>query len=603
MLPNRSIQAYVARVKNASLREMVYRVNQAITVRRMEGEMQGRKIAAHIPFFDAITTDHLQMPSFVLDALNAVIADILGGRIFTLHEEPRTVEKFESRWSGTYFSAIRLAPDSPDIRSVWEKARLQHLTILLVHAHQNPGDPGVGAVKSFARDRMLAWIRQNPFLNGPHYMSPMECGLRMPVFFYALMVLDDLTPRERIEILEALYLHAWWVSRNLSLYSSLGNHTICECTGLIFAGAVFQRSEEGRTWMAKGVRIMKQELQRQILDDGGTLEQSLAYHRFVLDLFWLATDFLEKNTPEDCTAWKKRLGRAEAFLAAFHDGRGNLPSLGDSDDGHAVAPGIVPNRTLYADQFGEAVTFAHAGYTLIRLPGGGLLGFDHGPLGMPPLYNHGHADALSVTLSLKGTPFLIDSGTYRYNGEPRWRHYFKSTRAHNTVSIDGEDQAVQDTEFIWSCPFSVRLVRKHRPHGKFAIIEAEHDGYTRLKKPVVHRRAIHQVDDFFLLVRDCFLGQGIHRFELNWHIHPRAEVIKEDGWWRIKNSDRVLSIRLAGREDFDLLCGGMDPLKGWYSPQYGVRGPCPVLTRAITGEPSKTEFVTVLYIGPLIGEG
>ena len=65
--------------------------------------------------------------------------------------------------------------------------------------------------------------------------------------------------------------------------------------------------------------------------------------------------------------------------------------------------------------------------------------------GMPPLYNHGHADALSITLSVGGKETLVDPGTYRYNGEPEFRKYFKGTRAHNTVTIDGLDQAVQET--------------------------------------------------------------------------------------------------------------------------------------------------------------
>jgi hypothetical protein len=197
---------------------------------------------------------------------------------------------------------------------------------------------------SFVREGLLEWLRQNPFLSGPHYMSPMECGLRMPVFFYGLRVLDNLSTGERLKILEALYLHAWWVGRNLSLYSSRGNHTICECLGLVFAGAVFRGFEEGKKWLDTGIRLLTEEVRRQILEDGGPLEQSLAYHRFVLDLYWIAAGFLERNGLADFTAVKERLARGEEFLDAFRDASGNLPTIGDSDDGCAVAPGIAPLR-------------------------------------------------------------------------------------------------------------------------------------------------------------------------------------------------------------------------------------------------------------------
>jgi hypothetical protein len=600
MFPHRTLKTYVARVRSASPREIAYRINQAIAVRRMAVDVHLRRGMVRIPSLDEVRTERFLMPRFTMKVDATVIRSILGGATFTLGEEASAVERFESRWAGTYFAAIRTTPDSPDIRSVWEPARLQHLTILLVHAHQEPLSPDLPIIKSFVRERLLAWIRKNPFLNGPHYLSPMECGLRIPVFFYALMVLDNLALDERRTILEALYLHAWWVSRNLSLYSSLGNHTICECVGLIFAGAVFRHRNDGKAWLQSGMRLLEQEARRQILDDGGPLEQSLGYHRFVLDLLWLVSDFLERNALGDITALKPRLDRAEVFLDVFRDEQGQVPQIGDSDDGHGIAPGVVPKGEPKAQAQGAVAMVSDAGYTVVRTPVGGLLTFDHGPLGMPPLYNHGHADALSITLSVKGVPFLVDSGTFRYNREPQWRRYFKSTCAHNTVAIDGQDQAEQETGFVWRRPYAVRVIQNRCHNGMFLSIEAEHDGYTRLKDPVRHRRSIIQVDDSCFLVRDRFSGQGVHAYELNWHMHPHAEVSKDGAWWRIENEDRVLYMQLAGREDFSLVRGGMNPVLGWYSPRYGIKEPCPVLTCRMTGEPAGTQFVTIIDTTPLI---
>ena len=101
------------------------------------------------------------------------------------------------------------------------------------------------------------------------------------------------------------------------------------------------------------------------------------------------------------------------------------------------------------------------------------------PLGMAPFYNHGHADALSITLSKNGKPFIVDPGTYRYNGVPRWRRYFKGTRAHNTVTIDDQDQAIQETSFIWSHPYEARLTAYQEENGDI-FYHAVHDGYTAI---------------------------------------------------------------------------------------------------------------------------
>ena len=69
--------------------------------------------------------------------------------------------------------------------------------------------------------------------------------------------------------------------------------------------------------------------------------------------------------------------------------------------------------------------------------------FDCGELGFGSLAAHGHADALSVTVRAGGVDVLVDPGTYDYFTFPDWRRYFRSTRAHNTLGIDGVDQSAQ----------------------------------------------------------------------------------------------------------------------------------------------------------------
>src|SRR5206468_507056 len=62
---------------------------------------------------------------------------------------------------------------------------------------------------------------------------------------------------------------------------------------------------------------------------------------------------------------------------------------------------------------------------------------DAGPLGYTAIAAHGHADALSFTLSVGGSEFLIDPGTCAYHTQERWRQYFRGTAAHNTLRVDG----------------------------------------------------------------------------------------------------------------------------------------------------------------------
>ena len=285
----------------------------------------------------------------------------------------------------------------------------------------------------------------------------------------------------------------------------------------------------------------------------------------------------------------------EAFLAALSTEDRAYPAIGDSDDGRAIAPGLAPRRAicLHPAVTEKIQTFPQAGYTVFRNDNGLMLTFDHGPLGMAPLYNHGHADALALTLSIKGKQLLVDSGTYRYNQVPEWRRYFKGTRAHNTVTIDGLDQAVQVTGFIWDKPYSAQLLSCRKTETGMRL-EASHNGYTRLSQPVKHQRCLLWADDGCILIRDTFIGMGKHTFELNFHLHPEANVAELDGWWHVSRGDAWLALYLLEEANFTYIFGQESPILGWFSSSYGNKEKTGVLQNRKTGISGATTFTTAL---------
>jgi hypothetical protein len=478
-----------------------------------------------------------------------------------------------------------------DIRLRWEPARLQLAASFFAWTcHQSKcldRPPNAQA----ARALIVAWLEGNPFPHGEHYLSSMECALRIPVFFYALKQLENLGSEDRDLILQAIYMHAMLISRRLSRHSSLGNHTVAEAVGLVVAGAIYRSTRKGKRWLETELQILTDELPHQILDDGGPAEQSLGYHRYVSDLYYLAMDFIQKNDLADVRHWQQQLAAAQRFLSAFQDKQGALPSIGDSDDGLAVAPGISPLRDESVVFDDSCVTFPDSGYSIIK-NNGLLFTFDHGPLGMAPFYNHGHADALSITLSKNSRPFIVDPGTYRYNGVPQWRRYFKSTRAHNTVIIDDQDQAIQETGFIWSCPYHARLTLKQEQNGNL-FFHAVHDGYERLTEPVRHHRSVFFFDRENFLIRDRFVGTGTHCFQINFHLHPDAVLTADGWWWVVQHGEEQIFLRIL-EADFQLVRGLAYPPMGWFSSCYGQKEPTGTLTCTRTGAADSVVFTTVI---------
>lgn len=585
---------YLARLRRASPTELFCRLGHARTRRRVGRLTRRGRLPCALPPMERSLGASLEVPEFFGEVDGDVAGRILSGFRFTLGADPADVGILEREACRLYLPPIRNAGGGADVRAVWEPARLQHLTLLLASLRQSPRAPRAGAIATFVREELLSWLTGNPFPLGLHYVSAMECGLRVPVFLYALKVLDGLDDSAREALLGAMYLHAWWIANNLSLHSSLGNHTVCEALGLVFAGAVFRGSPAGGKWLAKGISLLERELDHQILPDGGPVEQSFSYHRFVLDLYWLAADFLERNGLRRCDDFRERLVKGEHFLAAFRDGSGNLPAIGDSDDGHALAPGLSPRRSAPELPERNVTSFRESGYTVVRWSGDSLLTFDHGPLGMAPLYNHGHADALSITLSVGGIPFLVDPGTYRYNGVPAYRRYFKGTRAHSTVTIDGRDQAEQLTGFVWGSPFHGRLEQVEETSAGLQV-EASHDGYLRLGQPVRHIRSISFPSDGTCIITDRFSGRGEHEFELNFHLHPEVTVAPRGGGWLAERNGRRLGIELEGG-NFRLRSGEEAPPLGWFSQAYNRKVPAPALQASRFGEAGMVSYVTRITI-------
>ena len=301
---------------------------------------------------------------------------------------------------------------------------------------------------------------------------------------------------------------------------------------------------------------------------------------------------------------RERLQSGEQFLGELAVSSGKLPAIGDSDDGHAVAPGLAPvikgsvGCKVHHPEF-SVRTFDQSGYSVVKLPDRVQVTFDHGPLGMAPLFNHGHADALSVLLYKNGLPFRIDPGTYRYNGAEDFRAYFKGTHAHNTITVDGQDQACQATGFIWGKPYGIHGFEKSESEGRIVLMAA-HDGYKRLPKPVTHTRRIEFYDSGFCMLRDTFSGRGVHDFEIHFHLHPDVRITQVESlqdplreWFVLENQGvRVFLKLLEGT--FQVIRGQQDPLLGWYSAAYGDIRETAVLHCRRCGRAEKTCFETIV---------
>ena len=137
------------------------------------------------------------------------------------------------------------------------------------------------------------------------------------------------------------------------------------------------------------------------------------------------------------------------------------------------------------------------------------LHFDAAPLGFLSIAAHGHSDALSITLTLDGRPFLVDPGTYTYHTEKEWRNYFVSTVAHNTISIDRLNQAQYIGPTMWVQHYNIEVLNVYQ-NEEIEIVSAKHSGYNKIN--CTHQRKVefNRHKEIFIITDNLSIGQTPH---------------------------------------------------------------------------------------------
>jgi hypothetical protein len=340
-------------------------------------------------------------------------------------------------------------------------------------------------------------------------------------------------------------------------YHNPGNHILLEAKALALCAELFPEFKGARRWGAKAWRILRRELKAQICPDGVHCERSTMYHRIVageLSELWL---FCLRNDLSQQGMLGESVKRMADFQTWIDQGSGNLPLFGDSHEedsyyrfsapfivavlkGGSVLPGLLdmndhnwwilhsqaPNSPSSAkpdvSQTSASKAFPVGGYFVSRTGwegGPNVLVWDCGPMGYHANRKHAHLDALAFTLSVKGVPLLIDQGTE----SKKRKQPLRSTRAHNTVCVDGEEQGIlAERGEIWKAPNPRVLLWAASPECD--VMAGCHDGYGRLSKPVQHTRTIVAMHHRYWLILDRLEGRGCHEAEQRFHMAPRAGI-------------------------------------------------------------------------------
>ena len=407
------------------------------------------------------------------------------------------------------------------------------------------------------------WVNENKLGQGVGW-EPYPTSLRIVNWIKWIFVGNTLSD----SCIENLALQARWLNKRIE-WHILGNHLFSNAKALVFSGLFFS-SKESKNWLKKGLKIINNELEEQVLDDGGNFERSSMYHAIfledILDLINISKVYPEIIQELQVQKWTKVSMSMFKWLDGMTHPDGELSFFNDA--ALKIAPNLdglkkYANRlgvNYRSDKFNKVTHFPDSGY--VRLASSNVMVLlDVAPIGPDYLPGHAHADTLSFELSLFGQRLIVNGGTSEY-GINSVRQYERSTKAHSTVVVNDENSSE-----VWS---GFRVARRGYPFDlkikeleNLVDISCAHDGYKRFNGKPVHRRN-WKFFETSLTIKDQIEGPFKNAYAY-FHFHPSINISKKQRKvWNIEMSNGR-QVKLHVRTGEALVEAS------YYAPEFGKR--------------------------------
>lgn len=491
-------------------------------------------------------------------------------------------------------------PEDPEWRIEWSKF---YYGLDLAHAFGATGD--LGYLEAWQR-LVRSWLRQVP----PHADRTDVTARRVLNWIYAWQRFSaaggSLEPTLAQELLSNIAAQLWHVRTELTAER---NHRTFELYALLIAVLALPTLELPADTVSFAIDELHANLLTDIRPDGVHREASTHYHHVALRTYLGVYENALRFGVALPGGYRDRLERACEFAMHCHRPDGAIPAFSDSDSGSYLDLLALAGRLFGRSDFTYVATagrngtppatrnasFSAGGYQTQRSGWGDrgtvfederYLIFDCGPLGDG---GHGHYDLLNIEIAAGGAPLIVDPGRYVYSEEPpNWRRWFKSTHAHNTVTVDGLDQTPYRKGAPRS-PVAQGQLRQRLSRDGLDMLWAE--ARSPCYEVVHERRVLFAFDDYWL-IEDRLRGTEPHRYDLRFHLTPAA-------WNQTVltfEADRTIA-RPPGFTLVFLPACETSLEDGWVAPLYGQKVRAPIVNVRST-DASQAVFLTLVWPSP-----
>jgi len=486
----------------------------------------------------------------------------------------------------------------PDNEWVWQLNRMTFWTAMS-QAYWHTGD------EKYAREwtcQLTDWVKKNP-LDSAHAYSwrSIEAGIRgyqWTFLFQHFLDAPSFTPEVLVTFLNCCYQHADYL---MTKYTAKSNWALMEAEGLAFIAFLFPEFKDSEKWKTEAIGRLNKEIDNQVYADGHQRELAIGYHTGCIGWFDRTLELAKMNGMEEAfpLSYRMKIEKMCEVLLKLGMPDGTNTQFGDSWKG---SPGdnwrnlkewaVKYNRPdfLYAATEGKEgekpkeTAFAYKESGLYSMRSGWDInaiclilkcGQDGGA--------HCQPDNGTFELYAGGRHLMPDAGCYIYSGDPENRAWFRQTKVHQTLTLNGKNTVYAPKLLLW------------QPGDDADLLVVENKGYPGL----THRRAVFFIDKAYFVIVDEALGEDKGDVEIHFQFAPG------DARFDFK----ALTAQTKFKEGWNVWVRNVSPKKaklseeeGQVSFQYTKKEPRPAFSYRVEKKACEKGIRFVTIVAPYAGK-
>ncbi|MFC4661445.1 alginate lyase family protein [Oceanobacillus aidingensis] len=420
------------------------------------------------------------------------------------------------------------------------------------------------------------------------------------IYFWSIYINSELYEEEfEHQLILLLEKHGEFLYADRN-YNFRNNHGVYQDRALIELSTIFPQISNSQLWYEKAVERLLTYVNKFVSEKGVHRENSSSYHILMLRLLREIDNFLSYHGKQ-ISKLRNTIFKMEEYLAYIVKPNGIVPMTGDSgpDSVRFIHMSEIKNpKMLYVRSKGKK---GEKPVKEIVYEDDGVAIFKDTLKKKKELYiyftasfhslAHKHADDLSFLLTIGDTDFFVDSGKYNYQENDEYRKYFRSTLAHNSVTVDRKTYELKSAQLRKS------KVIKYGINHDYNYVVGIHELYPGVK---IERTLIYLKKMSSVLIHDKLQSSKTHTYSQIFNIGKDVEVTS-------LTKKKILLKSTADEKEIELLqvnhvteykhyFGEEAPIAGWQSSKFNEKYPINQLR--FSNKSDNLEYKTIINLEP-----